>query len=136
MPSKNVEIFNPEGLTPTMGYSHVAKVMGGTLVFIAGQVAADAKGAIVGKGDFRGQVEQVFANVKRAVEAAGGTFADIVKTNVYLVDSVPPADIAIVREVRARYVGSGKPPASTLIVVSRLAAPDWLIEIEAVAAIG
>jgi enamine deaminase RidA (YjgF/YER057c/UK114 family) len=133
MPSK---IFNPEGLPPPTGYSHVAAVTGGTLVFISGQVASDASGAIVGAGDFRAQVEQVFANLKRAAEGVGGTFQSIVKLNVFIVASVDPASIPVMREVRNRYVGSAMPPASTLLIVSGLARPEWLIEIEAVAAIG
>jgi enamine deaminase RidA (YjgF/YER057c/UK114 family) len=133
MPSK---IFNPEGLPPPTGYSHVATITGGTLVFISGQVASDASGAIVGAGDFRAQVEQVFANLKRAAEGAGGKFHDIVKLNVFVVDSVGASGIPVMREIRNRYVGTAMPPASTLLIVSGLARPEWLIEIEAVAVIG
>ena len=129
------KIFNPKGLGPPTGYSHVAAVTGGTLVFIAGQVAADASGAIVGAGDFRAQVEQVFANLKLAVEGAGGTFQNIVKLNVFIVASVDAGSIPIMREVRNRYLGTATPPASTLLIVAGLARPEFLIEIEAVAAI-
>ncbi len=129
------EIFSPATLPPPTGYSHVAKVNRGTLVYIAGQVSSDASGKLVGEGDFEAQAERVFANVKLAVEAAGATMADIVKMNTYIVASVDPADVPKMRAVRGRYFGSGTPPASTLVYVSRLAQPGWMIEVEVVAAI-
>ena len=129
------EIFSPATLPPPTGYSHVAKVNRGTLVYIAGQVSSDASGKLVGEGDFEAQAERVFANVKLAVEAGGATMADIVKMNTYIVASVDPADVPKMRAVRGRYFGSGTPPASTLVYVSRLAQPGWLIEVEVVAAI-
>ena len=129
------EIFSPATLPPPTGYSHVAKVNKGTLVYIAGQVSSDASGKLVGEGNFEAQVEQVFKNVKLALEAAGATMADIVKLNTYLVAEVGQDDLPKMRAVRDRYLNKDKPPASTLVVVSRLARPGWLIEVEAVAAI-
>jgi enamine deaminase RidA (YjgF/YER057c/UK114 family) len=129
------EIFSPATLPPPTGYSHIAKVDKGTLVYIAGQVSADASGKLVGEGNFEAQAERVFANVKLAVEAAGATMADIVKMNTYIVAAVDPADVPKMRAVRGRYFGSGTPPASTLVYVSRLAQPGWMIELEVVAAI-
>lgn len=129
------EIFSPATLPPPTGYSHVAKVNKGTMVYIAGQVSSDASGALVGAGNFEAQVEQVFKNVKLALEAAGATMADIVKLNSYLVAEVSQDDLPKMRAIRDRYLNREKPPASTLVVVSRLARPGWLIEIEAVAAI-
>ena len=129
------EIFSPATLPPPTGYSHVAKVNKGTRVYIAGQVSSDASGKLVGEGDFEAQAERVFANVKLAVEAAGATMADIVKMNTYIVAAVDPADVPKMRAVRGRYFGSGTPPASTLVYVSRLAQPGWMIEVEVVAAI-
>ena len=82
------EIFSPATLPPPVGYSHIAKVNKGTLIYLAGQVSSDASGKLVGEGNFEAQAEQVFANVKIAVEAAGGTMADIVKMNIYLVAEV------------------------------------------------
>jgi enamine deaminase RidA (YjgF/YER057c/UK114 family) len=90
---------------------------------------------LIGENDFEAQVEQVFRNLKLAVGAAGGTTADIVKLNIYLVAEVDQADVPKLRAIRDRYVNVDKPPASTLVVVSRLARPGWPIEIEAVAAI-
>jgi enamine deaminase RidA (YjgF/YER057c/UK114 family) len=86
-------------------------------------------------GNFEAQAEQVFRNLRIAVEAAGATMADIVKLNIYLVAEVDQAAVPKLRAIRDRYVNAEKPPASTLVVVSRLARPGWLIEIEAVAAI-
>jgi enamine deaminase RidA (YjgF/YER057c/UK114 family) len=129
------EIFSPATLPPPTGYSHVAKVNKGTLVYIAGQVSSDASGKLVGEGNFEAQVEQVFKNVKLALEAAGAGMADIVKMNTYLVAEVGQDEVPKMRAIRDRYVNKEKPPASTLVVVSRLARPGWLIEIEVVAAI-
>jgi len=77
----------------------------------------------------------VFGNLKLALEAAGATMADIVKMNIYLVAEVDQAEVPKLRAIRDRYVNAAKPPSSTLIVVTRLARPGWLIEIEAIAAI-
>ena len=134
-PSK--EFINPKALIapgPAM-YSHVAKVVSGTIVYISGQVPSDASGKVIGEGDFEAQVEQVFANLKIAVEAAGGAMADIVKLNYFLSPEVDQAEVPKMRPIRDRYLNIEKPPASTFVVVSRLMRPGWLIEIEAVAAI-
>jgi enamine deaminase RidA (YjgF/YER057c/UK114 family) len=90
---------------------------------------------LIGEGDFEAQVEQIFANLKIAVEAAGGTMADIVKLNYYLVAGVDQAIVPKLRPIRDRYINVANPPASTFVVVSRLMRPGWMIEIEAVAAI-
>ena len=132
-PSK--EFLSPKTLMPPAGYSHAAKVSSGTIVYLAGQVSSDASGKLIGEGDFEAQAEQVFRNLKLAVEAVGGSMADIVKLNIYLVAEVDQAAVPKLRAIRDRYVNVEKPPASTLVVVSRLARPGWLIEIEAVAAL-
>jgi enamine deaminase RidA (YjgF/YER057c/UK114 family) len=135
-PSK--EFINPKTLIapgPAV-YSHVAKVNRGSIVYISGQVPSDASGQIIGEGDFEAQVEQVFANLKTAVEAAGGTMADIVKLNYFLAAEVNQAEVPKMRPIRDRYLNVAKPPASTFVAVSRLMRPGWMIEIEAVAAIG
>jgi enamine deaminase RidA (YjgF/YER057c/UK114 family) len=129
------EIFSPATLPPPVGYSHIAKVSRGTLVYVAGQVSSDASGRLVGEGNFEAQVEQVFRNLKLALEAAGAAMADIVKMNTYLVAEVGQDDVAKLRAIRERYLTTAKPPASTLVVVSRLARPGWLIEIEVIAVI-
>ena len=128
-------LFNPEGIVATAGYSNVAEITRGKLIYISGQVARDVSGELVGEEDFRAQVEQVFQNVNAAVEAAGGTFANIVKLNYYCVDSVEPWHYPFVKEVRDRYVDIEEPPVSTFVVVRRLIRPEWLIEVEAVAVV-
>jgi 2-iminobutanoate/2-iminopropanoate deaminase len=120
--------LNPPTLSTPTGYTHVVAPQRGRLVFIAGQVAADRSGAIVGKGDFKAQTRQVFENLKAAVEAAGGTMADIAKINVYVTDL---SQIAAMREIRQQFF-TGNPPASTLVQVVSLARPEYLIEIEAI----
>jgi enamine deaminase RidA (YjgF/YER057c/UK114 family) len=134
-PSK--EFINPTTLIAPAAavYSHIAKINRGTIVYISGQVSSDASGKIIGEGDFEAQVEQVFANLKIAVEAAGGVMADIVKLNYFLAAEVDQADVPKMRPIRDRYLNVAKPPASTFVVVSRLMRPGWLIEIEAVAVI-
>ena len=129
------EFFSPATLPPPVGYSHIAKVNKGTLIYLAGQVSSDAAGKLVGEGNFEAQVEQVFVNLKLGLEAAGAVMADIVKMNVYLVAEVDPSEVPKFRAVRDRYVNVAKPPASTLVVVTRLARPGWLVEIEAIAAL-
>ena len=119
-----------------MGYSHVAEITTGKLVYIAGQVPQDAAGNLIGENDLRAQLLQVFGNLKLAVEAAGGTCADLVKLNYYCVDSVSSEDLRHVREVRDQFVDVAQPPVSSFIFVSRLVRPQWLIEIDAVAVIG
>jgi enamine deaminase RidA (YjgF/YER057c/UK114 family) len=118
-------------LSIPLGYSQVARITGGKLVQIAGQVALDASGALIGADDFAAQVEQTFRNVKTAVEAAGGTFADVVKLNYYCVERVSADLLPALREIRDRFVNVENPPASTFVFVSRLVRPEWLIEIEA-----
>ena len=127
-----ISLLSPKSMHEPRGYSHAAKVRSGTLLFIAGQVALDASGKLVGSGDFRAQTQQTFENLKAAVEAAGGTFRNIVKLNVYLTDTSKLADY---REVRDRYVDINHPPTSTAIQVAALFRPDLLIEVEAVAAL-
>jgi enamine deaminase RidA (YjgF/YER057c/UK114 family) len=134
--SPNVRLFNPSTMAqPAAGYSQVAVVNHGKIVYIAGQISLDNSGQFVGKDDFRAQVEQVFQNLQLAVQAAGGTFHDVIKLNYYLVDTVDPSLQPIVREVRDRFVNTQNPPASTFVVVRRLVRPEWLIEIEAVAVV-
>jgi len=122
---------NPPGLSTPRGYTHVVDVPAGQTLYIAGQVAFDAEGKVVGKGDVRAQTEQVFRNLKIALESAGATFADVVKLNWYVKDMSP---LGVYRDVREQFLGSGPRPASTLVEVKGLALEDLLIEIEAVAA--
>lgn len=117
---------------PVGSYSQAVRVQLGTstLIFISGQVAFDFQGNFVGKGDIIRQTEQVFENLKAILASNNASFADVVKMNVYATDMSQRAQVA---EVRKRYLTS-EPPASTFVEVTKLAGPDWLIEIEAIAA--
>jgi len=128
-------LSNPATMPPSVGYSQLAEVTKGRLVLIAGQVAHDTAGKLVGENDFKAQVEQVFKNLGAALTAAGGSFQNLVKINNYCVAAVDPAQIAAFREVRDRYINVKAPPVSTLIYVSRLARPEWLFEADAMAVI-
>ncbi|MFO0820722.1 MAG: RidA family protein [Pirellulales bacterium] len=127
-----VEYLNPPDLCPTYGWTHVASVTGGRTIYISGQVGIDERGQIVGPGDLKTQTEQTFRNLERALAAVGATFRDVVKTNLYVV-GLRPEHVPILREVRSRFVSPDTPPVSTLVGVSALVGPEWLIEIEAVA---
>jgi enamine deaminase RidA (YjgF/YER057c/UK114 family) len=115
------------------GYSQIVDVPAGNrLLFLAGQVALDSTGALVGRGDFPAQARQVFENLRRALAAEGATFADVVKLNYYVLDA---SQLTALREIRDRYVNTAAPPASTLVEVRRLFRDDVLLEVEAVAAV-
>jgi enamine deaminase RidA (YjgF/YER057c/UK114 family) len=113
-----------------LGYSHVVEVRGGRTIYIAGQIALDGEGKLVGPGDFRAQTVQVFENLKARLEEGGATFQDVVKLNYYLTDA---SDLPSLRDTRNRYLNTDNPPASTLVVVKQLFREEFLIEVEAVA---
>jgi enamine deaminase RidA (YjgF/YER057c/UK114 family) len=122
----------PPGMTPGNGYSH-AVAASGRLVAIAGQVAMDEHGELVGPGDPVAQTERVFENLRLALDVAGASFADIIKFGVYVTDiSILP----VVREIRDRHVDRARPPASTAVQVAALFRPGYLVEIEAIAVVG
>ena len=132
----NVKLSSPTAMHKPVGYSHVAEVIRGKLVYVAGQVALDGEGNLVGKNDFAAQVRQVFQNLAAALHAAGATFRDVVKLNYYCADTLDIAiELPVLRAVRDGFVNTDAPPASTLVVVRRLVRPEWLIEVEAVAAV-
>jgi enamine deaminase RidA (YjgF/YER057c/UK114 family) len=121
------EFINPDTHATPTGYTHAVKT--GNLVFVAGQVSRDKSGEVVGVGDAAAQTKQVLANLDAAVQAAGGTLGDIVSTTVYMVNR---DDLPAFREARGEFWGS-HPPTSTLLLISGLALPEFLIEIKAVA---
>jgi enamine deaminase RidA (YjgF/YER057c/UK114 family) len=129
---KNFQLFIPETMPRSVGYSQVALVTGGRTVFIAGQVGLDRSGNIVGRDDFRAQVRQVFENLKAAIESVGGSFRDVIKLNGYFLDLENLADF---RKVRDEYINVESPPASTAVQVPRLFRPEFLVEIEAIAVV-
>ena len=131
-PPVTANFINPEAIHRPTGYTHVVEVTAGRPVYIAGQVALDPSGAIVGPGDIRAQARQVFDNLRAALEAVGAGFDQVVKLTLYLVDVT---QLPVVREVRDQYVNTQQPPASTAVEVRRLVQEDLLIEVEAVAVI-
>jgi enamine deaminase RidA (YjgF/YER057c/UK114 family) len=122
--------INPHSLVKPNGYTHVVVAPDGRTVYIAGQVAFDSTGQLVGGQDFRSQAEQVYRNLQRALASVGGGMDDVVKTTTYVTDL---KNVAALREVRTRHLDPAHPPANTLLVVSSLARADLLLEIEAVA---
>ncbi len=128
------QFLNPATLCSTFGWSHVVTVAGGKTVYISGQVSVNERGEVVGKGDLKRQTEQTYENLKYALTAAGATFRDVIKMNLYVV-GLKPEYVPLLREVRSRYINAEQPPASTLVGVSALVGADWLIEIEVVAVV-
>jgi enamine deaminase RidA (YjgF/YER057c/UK114 family) len=126
-----INFVNPPELYSPPGYSHVAEVRGGRLVYISGQIALDAQGKLVGKSDLEAQADQVFRNLAAALASVGCTARNVVKFTVFMRDV---KDLAAYRRARDRFMGEGPRPASTLVEVSKLVSEDFLIEIEAVAA--
>jgi enamine deaminase RidA (YjgF/YER057c/UK114 family) len=122
--------INPTGLVKPTGYTHLVIAPDGRTVYVAGQVAFDSTGKVVGPGDFTAQAEQVFKNLQRALESVGGSMADLVKTTTFITDI---KHLPALREVRTRYLAKAQPPANTLVAVSSLARAEFLIEIEGVA---
>lgn len=121
----------PAGVLEAPGYSNVV-VADGRLVVIAGQVARDADGHLVGAGDFRAQADRVFENLRLCLEHVGASFLDVVKLNYYLSDI---ANLPLLREVRRRAIPDEHRPASTAVQVAALFEPDYLLEVEALAVI-
>ncbi len=126
--------INPPELGTPPGYSQIVEVVASRMIFIAGQTALDAGGNLVGKNDFTAQASQVFENLTTALRASECTAANLVKLTVFLTDM---NNLAPYREARNRFFTSVTPaaaPAVTLVEVSKLYGPDFLIEIEAIAA--
>jgi enamine deaminase RidA (YjgF/YER057c/UK114 family) len=124
----------PEGLLHNTAFSQVVVASGARTIYTAGQVSIDASGALVGAGDLAEQTAQTMRNVGLALAAAGADYSDIVKITTYVVN-YRPEHRAIVGKARAPFFANGTPPASTLVGVSALALPEWLVEIEAIAVV-
>ncbi|MFJ7064038.1 RidA family protein [Streptomyces sp. NPDC101115] len=134
----SITLVNPEGLPEVDAYRQVSVATGSKLVFVAGQVAWDADGATVGEGDLAAQVEQCYLNVGTALAGVGGSFGDVAKLTVYVVDWTPdkmPQLMEGLGRAAARLGVTAAPPAS-LLGVAALDVPDHLVEIEATAVIG
>ena len=127
--------LNPLELGTSPGYSQIVDVRADRIVFIAGQTALNQQGELVGKDDFAAQAAQVFRNLNIALQSVSCTASNLVKLTVFLTDM---DNLLLYREARNRFFAATKPPAApavTLIEVSRLYGADFLIEIEAIAAV-
>ena len=133
--SVSIRRINPPELGVPPGYSQVVEVRGGRIFFIAGQTALDRNGEVVGKANFAQQAAQVFQNLNIALQSVGCTAANLVKLTVFLRNM---DNLSAYREARNQFFATVTPPAApavTLVEVSRLYGPDFMIEIEAVAAV-
>lgn len=128
----DVRYSNPAGLWTSPRITQMVEVQGARMIYLSGQTPTDANYK-VRSGDFRRQAHSVYDNIELALRSAGATLQSIVKTTTYLTKA---EDIPVLREVRMeRYKDLQSPPANTLLVVSRLAEPEFLIEIDVVAAL-
>jgi reactive intermediate/imine deaminase len=124
--------INPPTIAAPSGYTHVVETSGGRTVYLSGQVGLSPDGRTVGTGDTRAQAEQAFANLAAGLDAVGGSFGDVVKLTIFMIDM---ADFGAVREVRDTFVDVSRPPASSAVQVSGFVF-DWIrVEIEAIAVI-
>ena len=133
----DIKMFNPDGLGKPLGqYSQIARVKATEFLYIAGQVATDKSGTIVGADDFDAQCVQVFANIEAALKSQSASFANVVEFTTYLVHS---QDIAKFMKFRLREFGrifpSGGYPPNTLLMVDRLVGEPFLIEVATVTAL-
>jgi enamine deaminase RidA (YjgF/YER057c/UK114 family) len=132
-----IKIFNPAGLAKPAGtYTHIAQAKTQEVVFIAGQVPMDASGNTVGRGDFEAQCAQVYANIHAALRAVNADWKNVVQFTSFLVRE---QDAAAFRAYRGRefpkmFPGNAYPP-NTLLIISRLADPDYFLEVQTIAAL-
>ena len=133
----SIEILEPHGVAKPQGlYNHAISVSSGRLLFIAGQVPIDENNQLVGSGDFNAQMDQVFKNLGYILESADAAFDSVVKFTTYLTRS---QDLSAFYEKRAEIFADiyrdGRYPTNTLVVIDQLVREEWLVEIEAVAAL-
>jgi enamine deaminase RidA (YjgF/YER057c/UK114 family) len=130
----HLKFFNPPGIGAPRGYTHVVEMTGpGRTIYIAGQLGFDVNGKpACGPGDFTAQATQCFENLKIALAAAGAGFEHVVKLNNYLTNI---SDLPKFRDVRNKYINNASPPASTTFEIPKLARPEALLEVEAIAVV-
>ncbi|WP_328784362.1 RidA family protein [Streptomyces canus] len=128
--SELTRISAPDGVVPAKQFSHVVAATG-RFVAVAGQLALDETGKLVGDGDPEAQARQVFENLRRCLAAAGATFDDVVKLTYFVTDM---AHMVAIRAARSEFI-SDQRPASTAVQVAALAGPEFLMEIDAFAVV-
>ncbi|NDJ52651.1 MAG: RidA family protein [Chloroflexi bacterium] len=126
---------NPSSIHPPASYSHAVGVTDGTLWYLAGQVALDAEGNLVGEGDLRAQADQAFANIKAILTELAADWSNVVKLTIYVVNYQPAQHRPILVHVLHDVFDRVQPPANTLLGIQSLARPGMMIEVEAVVAI-
>jgi enamine deaminase RidA (YjgF/YER057c/UK114 family) len=126
-----LELINPDDLPTPESYTQVVVASGSRLVFVAGQVADDAEGNLVARGDLAGQARRAFANLGRALAAAGARPDQVARITIYVVGHRPEY-LPLISEARIAVFGDHK-PADTLLGVETLAEPGYLIEVDAIA---
>jgi enamine deaminase RidA (YjgF/YER057c/UK114 family) len=131
----SVEPLNPDGLEKSDAYHQVMVGTGSRIVFLSGQVSRLADGSLVGDGDLAAQIEQTYVNVGTAIAAAGGTFDDIAKITIYVVDWTPEKEATLGEGIMRAAMKLGTDPrkATTLVGVAALLDPTLLVEVEATA---
>ncbi len=132
-----ITLVNPEGLPKVDSHRQVAVATGSKLVFMAGQVAWDADGVLVGEGDLAAQVEQCYLNVGTALAGVGGSFDNVAKLTIYIADWTPDKMPLVVEGSARTSAKLGVTPLApgTLIGVAALFTPDLMVEVEAIAVI-
>jgi enamine deaminase RidA (YjgF/YER057c/UK114 family) len=131
MPVKHI---NPDSLIKSPAFTNVVVVTGAAkTIYVGGQDSVDASGKVIGKGDFKAQVEQVYKNLQTALKAAGADLHDVIKWNIYVVQGQNFQDAV---EVFQKFWGKApNPPLITVAVVAGLGNPDWLVEMDAIAVV-
>ncbi|MGW2090664.1 RidA family protein [Promicromonospora sukumoe] len=130
-----VKLVHPEGVNRVDVHHQVAETQGSRTVYLAGQVSWDTEGNLVGAGDVAAQAEKAYLNIAAALDAVGATAADLAKVTVYVVDldAEKAEQFVIGRERAAATLGVELQQPSTWIGVTALAAPGYLVEVDAIA---
>ena len=136
MPAE-LNIYNPKELGAPMGqYTHVTRVKASEFLFIAGMLSGDARGNLIGEGDFDAQATQVFRNIEAALKSAGASWGNVVQFTTYLVHSqdIPKFMAFRLREFPKMFP-DGKYPPNTLLIIDRLVQEQFLVEVQTIAAV-
>jgi enamine deaminase RidA (YjgF/YER057c/UK114 family) len=132
-----IKIFSPDVLGKPLGqYSQITRVKASEFVYIAGQLATDRDGNIIGAGDFEAQCRQVFANIETALKSVGGGWGNVVEFTTYLVHSQDiPKFMTYRKGAFPRFFPDGAYPPNTLLIIDRLVQEPFLVEVKTIAAL-
>lgn len=132
MQKNSKEILNPKKLFSAEGFTHATISEGTKTIYISGQIAWDQNFQVVGKGDLAKQTRKVYENIQHVLDEVGASWENVVKTTIY---TTRPNENETIAKVKTEFLKGIASPAETLIGVDSLAAPELLIEIEAIAVI-